>query len=293
MLRKMKQFVVAVLVGVLLSGVAHAFGEGYWAVTKSSDGVPISYKVAGKGTTTLIFVHGWSCDSRYWKEQVKHFSKKYRVVVMDLAGHGNSGFGRVEYTMQAFGADVAAVAAAAKADRVILIGHSMSGIIIGEASLLLPGKVIGLIGVDTLENVEMPVDQKQLDGYIAGLTKDFPGTAVPFVRSMLVKDTDPALAEWIVADMTAAPPAVGISAFKEMMGMYVRGDVAKLYDRVTVPVRCVNADLWPTDAAANRKHMKSFEVSILKGRGHFLMLEKPKEFNRLLAQAVKELDASR
>jgi len=75
----------------------------------SKDGTPISYEVFGKGEPTLVFVHGWSCDARYWSAQVPVFSKKFRVIVLDLAGHGHSGMSRTKYTMSSFGEDVRAV----------------------------------------------------------------------------------------------------------------------------------------------------------------------------------------
>ena len=130
-------------------------------VVKSADGVPISYEVYGSGEPTLVFVHGWNCDARYWREQIPFFSKKHRVVVLDLAGHGHSGLSRTKYTMAAFGEDVKAAAETAGAGRVILIGHSMGGSVIAEAARLMPARVIGLIGVDTLENVEYPLTQEE------------------------------------------------------------------------------------------------------------------------------------
>ena len=42
--------------------------------TLSADNIVISYHVEGEGNPALIFVHGWSCDKGYWKNQVAHFS---------------------------------------------------------------------------------------------------------------------------------------------------------------------------------------------------------------------------
>ena len=102
---------------------AHA---GWPRVVSSQDGTPISYEVYGEGEPTLVFIHGWSCDARYWRAQVSHFSKKHRVVTLDLAGHGHSGFRRPPYTMRSFGEDVRAVTEATGSQEVILIGHSMA-----------------------------------------------------------------------------------------------------------------------------------------------------------------------
>jgi predicted alpha/beta-fold hydrolase len=93
---------------ILASGTIGAQTE--WPhVVFSKDGTPISYEISGSGEPTLIFVHGLSCDARYWRAQVPHFSKKHRVIILDLAGHGHSGTARTRYTMGAFGEDVRAL----------------------------------------------------------------------------------------------------------------------------------------------------------------------------------------
>jgi pimeloyl-ACP methyl ester carboxylesterase len=60
----------------------------------SADGVPIHYEVHGTGLPALVFVHGWTCDRSYWGRQIGHFARKYQVVAVDLAGHGESGLDR-------------------------------------------------------------------------------------------------------------------------------------------------------------------------------------------------------
>ena len=151
-------------------------------VVPSKDGTPISYEIYGAGEPTLVFVHGWSCDARYWRAQLPHFSKNHRVVVLDLAGHGHSGSTRSQYTMKAFGEDVQAVTEATDSRSVILIGHSMGGSVIAEAARLMPNRVIGLIGIDTLENIEYPMTREELEQMIAPLEKDFRTGSRQFVR---------------------------------------------------------------------------------------------------------------
>ena len=48
-------------------------------VVLSKDGTPISYEIYGGGEPTLAFVHGWSCDARYWRTQLPYFAKNNRV----------------------------------------------------------------------------------------------------------------------------------------------------------------------------------------------------------------------
>ena len=253
----------------------------------SSDGTPISYEIYGSGEPTLVFIHGWSCDARYWRAQVPYFSQHYRVVVLDLAGHGHSGMIRSRYTMPSFGEDVRAVTEATGSSRVILIGHSMGGSMIADATRFMPSRVIGLIGIDTLENIEYPMTAEELKKMVAPLEKDFRDGSRKFVAEMISPKTDPQLREWILADISAAPPAVALSAMHEMMSQYVSGEAATIFDQIRIPVVTVNGDLWPINYEANRRHMLSYEAIVLKGADHFLMMDRPEEFNPALEKAIR------
>lgn len=258
-------------------------------VVLSEDGTPISYEIHGAREPTLVFVHGWSCDARYWRFQVSHFSKTHRVVVLDLAGHGHSGLTRTKYTMDAFGEDVRAVTEAAGGHRVLLIGHSMGGAVIAEAARRMPDRVIGLIGIDTLENIEYPLTNEEFKKMIAPLEQDFRTGSRQFIGEMLLPQTDPRLRDWILSDVSAAPPAIALSAMNEMMAQYITGEAAKIFEKIRAPVISVNGDLWPIDYEANRRHMFSYHAIVLKKADHFLMLNRPEEFNRALEQAIQML----
>ena len=258
-------------------------------ITFSKDGTPISYEVFGAGEPTLVFVHGWSGDARYWRTQVPYFSKTHRVVVLDLAGHGHSGMTRAKYTMGAFGEDVQAVAEAVGSQHVILVGHSMGGTVIAEAARLMPVRVIGLIGIDTLQNIEYPMTQEELKKMVGPLEKNFSSGSREFVGKMISPETDPKLREWILSDMSAAPPAVALSAMNEMMNQYITGEAAKAFEKIRIPVISVNGDLWPIDYEANRRHMLSYDAIVLKKADHFLMMNRPEEFNAALEKAIHML----
>ncbi len=268
--------------------------QGAWAqkqkAVTSLDGADIAYTVAGQGSPALVFVHGWSCDKSYWKEQVKAFSGTHKVIAIDLAGHGDSSQDRSDYTMLAFGQDVKAVIDQESADNVVLVGHSMGGEIIAEAALLIPDKVIALIGADTLQNVARPFTQEEMDGMLAPLQEDFIEGAKGFAKGMFPENADPKLVEWVLSDMSSAPKDVAISALANYLKLYRDGDIASRFEKINVPVFAINARLWPTDVEENRKHMKSFNVSYVEDSGHFVMQEKPEEFNTMLRNILKQLE---
>ena len=276
-------------IAIMLVTLAASAGAGRTPKLKdrtavAADGVEIHYRAGGTGTPALVFVHCWSCDATYWREQLPVFARDHRVVAIDLAGHGASGAGRERFTIAAFAADVAAVVAKEKLERVVLIGHSMGGPVALAAAPLLAGRVALVVGVDTMQNVEQQWPEEQFKQMHAAMTKDFKATTDGFVRSMFPKDADAKLVASIAADMAAAPPRVAISAIEELRGF----DEAAAMTAAAVPIVGINATMWPTDVEANRRHAKSFDVVLIEGAGHFLQLERPQAFNDALARVLAE-----
>ncbi len=262
---------------------------GTLCVVPSKDGTPVSYEIFGTGDPLLVFVHGWNGDSRYWRAQIPYFSKHYRIVSLDLAGHGHSGTSRSRYTMKSFGEDVHAVTEAINSHNVILIGHSMGGLAIAEAARLMPDRVIGLIGVDTLQNIEQTITRQFFETIMTPMKKDFQTGIRQFAERMFSPDIDPQLKEWLLADLSAASPDVAFSTMEEMMLPCITGELAKVFEEIRAPVITINGDLTPINYEANRRHMIYFDAVVLEGADHFLFMTQPDAFNLLLKSAIDKI----
>jgi len=257
----------------------------------ASDGVPIAYTVAGSGSPALVFIHGWMCDQTYWAAQVDAFAPRCTVVTLDLGGHGRSGMNRPGWPLKAFGGDVAAVVNKLGLDKVILVGHSMGGPVALEAARLMPEKVIGVVGVDTLQDADQKWDPKQMRPFLDAMEKDFPGTCRGFVASMFPKDAEPALLEKVAGGMCSGPPEVGVA----LMRQFIDYDLAAALTAVPpeIPIRCINSTAHPTNVEGNRVYHADFDVVTMDGVGHFLFMEKPQEFNTDLEAVIQELSSGR
>lgn len=258
------------------------------ASVASADGVPIAWRASGQGDVALVLIHGWSCDSSYWDAQVAPFAKDYRVVTLDLAGHGASGTDRKTWSMAAFGADVAAVAAKLPQKRIILVGHSMGGPVALEAARLTGKRVIGVIGVDTLADLGgRKIDPAQVEGFKAALKRDYAGTTRAFVTSFFFpKTADPALVKRIADDMASAPPGVASPAMDALMAYEVQPAAAA----VKAPIVTINADYQPAmDEAAARKVAPGFRLVTFTGTGHFPQVEAPERFNAVLRTEIERM----
>lgn len=253
--------------------------------TPSADGVPIAYSVEGEGPTAVVLIHGWSCDRTYWREQIEPLIATYRVVSVDLAGHGESGQDRGEWTLPSFGEDVRAVVEALGLDQVVLVGHSMGGPAALEAARLLGSKVLGVVAVDSLHDVGSKPDPEQWRGVVESYENDFAGTCHQFVRSMFLDTADPEIAESTTRDMCSGPAEIGT----ELMRMFGPYDTAAAMREAAVPIRAINSEVYPTNLEGNREMAADFEVQVYEGAGHFPMLVIPEELNRLLSEALAEL----
>ena len=162
----------------------------------------------------------------------------------------------------------------------------MGGTAIAQAARLMPDCVIGLIGIDTLENIEYQMTREELEKMIAPLKENFRDASRQFVGGTITAKTDSKLREWILSDMLAAPPSVTVSAMHEMMTQYISGEAAKIFNNIRILVVTVNSDLWPINYEANRRHMFAFDAIVLKGADHFLMMDRPHDFNKALEKAI-------
>jgi pimeloyl-ACP methyl ester carboxylesterase len=277
------------LAAALLAAAPAASATAPHGTVTSADGVPIHYDSSGTGSPALVFVHCWACDRHLWDAVAPRFSKSYRVVTLDLAGHGESGRNRKEWTIGAYGEDVKAVVEGLGIKKAILIGHSMGALVALEAARHLQGRVVGLVFVDMLLDVEKTMSEEQTSKMVADLEKDFPGGVERFTRDYLFTEkSDPALVAQVVRQNAAAPPEIAIPSLAATW----RYDPRATISEVRVPVHAINSDRYPTNVEANRRHFASFDVALMPGVGHYLMLEKPMDFIALLAQAVGSLDSA-
>jgi pimeloyl-ACP methyl ester carboxylesterase len=262
--------------------------EGAPRIAIAPDGVHVQYRLYGQGEPALVFIHGWSCDSNYWREQLQPFKQKYTLVTVDLAGHGGTDGNRGDWTMARFGQDVATALAAVPNQRIILVGHSMGGNVAIEAARLLKGRVIGIIGVDTFKSIGAPLPTKaQVDALIKPFEADFIGTTRAMVSEHFFgAHADPELKQKIAYDMSLSPPRVGVPSLRAVMEY----DFVEPLKELSVPVVAINSDLGePVNEVRIRKVLPKFRQVTLAGDGHFLMLEDPARFNPALEQEIQAL----
>src|SRR5262249_22785074 len=173
------------------------------ASAASVDGIAIHSTVHGSGPRTVVFVHGWTCDESSWRDQVPFFEKNYRVITLDLPGHGKSGSpSGGPLTMDRFARSIEAVRVEAGAGKIVLVGHSMGTPVIRQYARLYPKNVAALVPVDGVlhlsgsGNAPVPDRMKGPDGL---------KNREAMIRGMFGKSATRGIQEHIVKRKLAAP----------------------------------------------------------------------------------------
>lgn len=241
------------------------------------DNQKIHYYDVGKqkNTDALIFVHGWTCSADFWKESVNAFPE-YRVVALDLPGHGQSDKPKTVYSMEYFAKSIEAVMNAAKIKSAVLVGHSMGTPVIRQFYRLYPKKTLGLIVVDGALRPFAP--RAQMEQFFAPLRADYKTNAARFIDGMLFPVKDEKLKQTIRSSMLATPDYVAVSAMEGMAD-----DAIWTNDKINLPVLAIMAESpsWRPDTKEFYQTLApDLDFQMWKDVSHFLMMEKPSEFNK-------------
>jgi pimeloyl-ACP methyl ester carboxylesterase len=278
-------FLLCLLI-VIFSGCAQDTPQ----IIRAADGIPIAYESFGNGETTVVFVHCWTCNRFFWQHQIEPVAGAgYRVVTLDLPGHGESGRERDEWTIESLAADVATVVESLDLSRVILVGHSMGAPVSLAAAQRLPDRVTGIVSVDALHNVEFTVPEKTIEHFIGNLRATYPEMLEFFFSMFFPPDADPDVVEWVMSQIHDADPDAAIALMEDL----IRLDESLLLINAGVPVRSINAAPYSemsiaTDIETNRTYA-DFDAVEMEGVGHILQMEQPEAFNEHLLRLLSKL----
>ncbi len=250
----------------------------------------IHYVTVGQGKHTLVLVHGWSCNLGFWREQVSALASVSRLILIDLPGHGESDKPQTDYTMDFFADAVIAVLHDAKVDKATFIGHSMGKAVICRVFKQAPEKVAALVSVDGL--LRRPQGTPgQTEAMVAQFhSPHYREVAKGFVRSFFPIPGTDALRDEVTIEVLKTPQNVMASAMAGMLNENLPDWDLK---RVNVPVLVFNAKgaLWDANYESYVRGLSpQTEYRLFENVGHWLMLERPNEFNAALTELLRKYD---
>jgi pimeloyl-ACP methyl ester carboxylesterase len=250
----------------------------------------VHYLIAGPGTKTVVFIHGWSCNAGFWREQVPPLVQRARLVMIDLPGHGESDKPQADYAMDYFADAVIAVMRDAKVEKATLVGHSMGAPIICRVYAKTPDRVAGLVAVDGFMR-RPKVTPQQAENMAAPYRKDdYQEQAKQMITSMFPNPGTETLRDRVTSEMLKTPQHVMASA---MHGMFDPNQPAWDLPKVGVPVMSINAKspMWTENYEKYVRGLsEKTDYRFIEGTGHFVMLEKAAQFNAALVEMLGKFD---
>lgn len=134
-------------------------------------GINIFYTDEGKGNT-MVLLHGFLESSTIWKSIISIFNKNYRVITVDLLGHGQTGCLGYVHSMEAMAEAVEAVINHLKVEKFTIIGHSMGGYVAMAYAEKNPGSLEGLVLMNSTAKADTEEKKKNRDRAIETVKKD-------------------------------------------------------------------------------------------------------------------------
>ncbi|MCP4104900.1 MAG: alpha/beta hydrolase [Desulfobacteraceae bacterium] len=286
-------FIILAFVFTNISCLRYSKGSDSLSHFAKLDDIDIHYKLNGKGKETILFIHGWSCDNSFWRFQISAFADNYRVIAVDLPGHGLSSKPNIRYSPDFFADAVKSVLDETKTESAVLVGHSSGFAVARQFALKYPKRCRALCSTDGVffripENPqELAEWKKQNNQFVQSFKSEGRREYIEqFLNSLYYGKTPVELRKEIKSKILLTPDYVANSTMEEV----IRTDIWK--DKtIKIPLLALYAkapDLPRDTEQYLRSLFPVMEYHEWDDTGHFPMMEKPERFNRLLLNFMAE-----
>ncbi len=257
-------------------------------LVRSSD-ADIHYEVLGRGPD-LVLLHPFPAHHGVWMPVAEQLASRYRVILPDLRGHGNSGVGDGPATMHKHAEDLILVLKDVGVDRAIFAGESIGGYILFEFWRRHRERVKAL----AFCNTKATADSDDARRTRLQSAEDVMKTgAEPFIDSMLPKllgqttrTNRPDVVAAAKAMMMKITPA-GIAAVQR--GMAERPDSVSTLKTIDVPTLVLTGDedMIPlSEAELMKSNIPRASLKVMRKAGHYAVFEQPEEALRIIRQFI-------
>ncbi len=250
------------------------------------------------GALPVLFVHGLAGNGGQWALQLDHLGRCRRALALDLRGHGDSdaaeplGAARVDgpdspegnpYGVAALAGDVAAVADAFALRRFVLVGHSLGAAVAIAYAAAHPGRVAGLVLADP-NGDQTRIPRSQMAGFLTALRADPLRELETYFRQLVVGG-DREVARWVLEDLRLTAEGAVAAAVEGALEFSPLPALA----RYPGPRLAVISSMNNLPFSLHRL-LPELPVELLRGTGHWLMMDRPDLFNRLLDGFLEQVE---
>jgi pimeloyl-ACP methyl ester carboxylesterase len=254
---------------------------------KSGD-AEIVYRVLGDGPP-VILLHPFPANHEFWQPVAQTLAARYRVILPDLRGHGDSGLGEGSATMEKHAADIAGVMDDTEVGRALLVGVSIGGYALFEFWRRHRGRVAAL----GLCNTKAPADAAEAraarllaaNDVLEGGTEPFFESMIPRLLGKTTRETRLDLVDGVWRMMRRMSPE---DVAQVQRGMAERPDSVETLKTINVPTLIVTGDedilTGVNEADLMQRHIARSQMRVIPKAGHYAPWEQAEEVAKILRQ---------
>jgi len=256
-------------------------------------GIDLAYSDQGQGPP-VVFLHAFPLNRTMWTPQVEALHGHYRIITIDLRGHGESDTPMWRYTLEQFADDVIALLQHLSITKATFVGLSMGGYILFALYRKYPEHVRALVFADTRAQADTP-EGKAARFSMAQIAYKRGATAIAdLMLSKLLSPaaltTKPDLMEQLRIMITGNQIS-GIIG--DLMAMEERPDSTDLLQKITCPTLVLAGEedvaSPPTEVRFIADHITGAEFVCIPQAGHLSNMENPEAFNAALGKFLDRL----
>ena len=249
----------------------------------------ISYTDSGEGTA-IVLLHGFLENKKMWNDYATLFSKNYRVITIDLLGHGESDCLGYIHSMEDNANVVNEVLKHLDIQKTIIVGHSMGGYVGLALAELHPNQIQKLVLLNSTSNEDSEEKKLNRSRAIKAVKQNYTAFVSMSIANLFSEDNRVRLADEIdrVKDQALKTPLQGIIASLE--GMKIRKDREFVLKKNIFPVLLI---LGKKDSVLNYeeniKQIKNTTAELVSFEdGHMSQIENKEELKTVLSDFFQQ-----
>jgi pimeloyl-ACP methyl ester carboxylesterase len=250
----------------------------------------ISYSDTGKGTT-IVLLHGFLENKNMWQKFVSEFSTKYRVITIDLLGHGDTECLGYIHSMEDNADAVHEVLSKLRIRKALFVGHSMGGYIALAFAELYPESIKGLVLLNSTSKADSEERKANRDRAIVAVKQNYANFIRMSIANLFSEDNREKLVEAIekVKIEALKTPLQGIVASLE--GMKIRKDREVLLHTTNYPKLLILGEQDPVlNFEETKEQIENTEIQLVSfPDGHMSHIENKEELSKVLWDFFKSV----
>jgi 3-oxoadipate enol-lactonase len=256
-------------------------------------GRKIAYALLGpESAPAVVLGHALGANSHIWGYQLPLLTAKFRVLVYDLPGHGESDPPIGSDSFDDFANDLAALLDHARISRIALVGLSIGGMIAQHFALLHPDRLRALVlcstGCQTNEAGKKVFEDRIAQVNEGGIETQVEGSIGRWFTPQFT-NAAPATIEWVKWMYRNTSPAGFTNGCRAIQKL----DTVDRLSRITVPTLLVPGELDPafpeSISRTMQSRIKDAQLEVLTAAAHIGNVERPHQFNEILFKFLAEV----